>query len=213
MSLSQLFTSVLLCTTLYIMSFCIPHGEGTSVGFRSSTVKFVPLNCKHLWYFFTNMICQHSTFFFSCIGIFFEVILFLYPTVPFLDLFKSCVFWKSQEQEQQVQDLKKQINLSKSLIPESPMTRGLNTCSWAADVFGPTKTQGDGGSDEATHVCFPPKKGLKVFWCQGANPKIKRKPRNNTWSWMNWDVWWVMSFFLGGGWFRIEECVLGPTFF
>ena len=64
MSLSQLFTSVLLCTTLYIMSFCIPHGEGTSVGFRSSTVKFVPLNCKHLWYFFTNMICQHSTFFF-----------------------------------------------------------------------------------------------------------------------------------------------------
>lgn len=35
---------------------------------------------------------------------------------------------EAKEQEQQVQDLKKQINLSKSLIPESPMTRGLNTC-------------------------------------------------------------------------------------
>lgn len=99
-------------------------GEGTSAGFRSSTVKFVPLNC------------QHSLVFFRALGfIYLEVILFLYPTVPFPDLFKSCVFWKSQEQEQQVQDLKKQINLSKSLIPESPMTRGLNTCSWAYRTF------------------------------------------------------------------------------
>ena len=64
--------------------------------------------------------------------------------------------------------------------------------------FRTNKNSGGRGKWWSYHVCFPPKKGLKVFWCQGANPKIKRKPRNNTWSWMNWDVWWVMSFFWGG---------------
>ena len=42
---------------------------------------------------------------------------------------------KSQEQEQQVQDLKKQMGVSESLIPESAMKRGLKTCSWAATKY------------------------------------------------------------------------------
>lgn len=148
------------------------------------------------------MICQHSTFFFRALGfIYLEVILFLYPTVPFPDLFKSCGVLGSPRSKNN----KCKISRSRSTYQNpwslkvqwhvgSTPAAGLTGRFWTNKNSG-----GQGVCDEATHVCFPPKKGLKVFWCQGANPKnIKKKTRNNTWSWMNWDVWWVI-FFGGDG--------------
>lgn len=123
-------------------------GEGTSVGFLLSTVNFVPLNCKHLWYFFYKHDLPTLHVFFSCIGIHLSRShSFSLPHGPISRSIQIVWgFGKSQEQEQQVQDLKKQINLSKSLIPESPMTRGLNTCSWAYRTFlDQQKLRGTGG--------------------------------------------------------------------
>lgn len=185
-------------------------GDFCRISCINSTIRAIKLQTS-MAFLFTNMICQHSTFFFSpCIGIFFEVIIFLYPTVPFPDLFKSCVFWevpgarttsaRSQEADQPI----------KILDPgESNDTWAQHLQLGCGQISDQQKLRGTGGLWWSYPCLLPSKKRLKGILMSRCQPKnVKKSPRNNT---MKLDeLRCLMSVFFW--WFRIEECGLGPTF-
>lgn len=123
-------------------------GEGTSVGFLLSTVNFVPLNCKHLWYFFLQTwFANTPRFFFVHWDSFISKSFFFFTPRSHFQIYSNRVgFWevpgarttsaRSQEADQPI----------KILDPwKSNDTWAQHLQLGLPDVFGPTKTQGDRG--------------------------------------------------------------------